>query len=236
MNCVFFLLFIVSFMSFLILSYLILSSVSISVSFVWFTVSVLVFLFLFLWYFGGIPGKLLQLCDLGYRSVTVMCICSSINIINLLTFSRENDNCQTLSIPSATVLVCVFRCTSTWRVWVHCDSQVWPCLTWTKKYIPKHPDESLMAFRCFASSESGSSSSPANRPRATISMRMFPSSNNLSARYMHLYAPSVIVHVCSITWSRHAWGDLHLKPCVRRTDRFCHIFLSNDGWILIQWF
>ena len=49
------------------------------------------------------------------------------------------------------------------------------------KYTSKQPDESLMAFRCFASSESGSSSSPANRPRATISMRMFPSSNNLSA-------------------------------------------------------
>ena len=191
------------------LSYLILSSVSISVSFVWFTVSVLVFLFLFLWYFGGIPGKLLQLCDLGYRSVTVMCICSSINIINLLTFFSWKWHCQTLSIPSATVLVCVFRCTSTWRVWwVHCDSQVWPCLTWTKKYIPKHPDESLMAFRCFASSESGSSSSPANRPRATISMRMFPSSSNLSAPYMHLYAPSVIVHVCSITM---------IKACLRRS-------------------
>ena len=58
-------------------------------------VSILSFRFLLFCYFGifwslgGVPGKLLQLCDLLYGSVTVVCIRSSINIINLLTFSRK---------------------------------------------------------------------------------------------------------------------------------------------------
>lgn len=186
MNCVFFLLFIVSFLSFLILSYLIFCQYFCFICLVYSIRPCLSFLVSLI--FWRHPWKIVTAVWFGvsvcYRYVHLF----EYQYYQPLDLFSRKWHCQTLSIPSATVLVCVFRCTATWRVCLHCDSQVWPCLTWTKKYIPKHPDESLMAFRCFASSESGSSSSPANRPRATISMRMFPSSNNLSALYASICA------------------------------------------------